>query len=368
VHYGHRVSDANRREAELASLIALRRDPPLAVVPRWRRPLTRFVRRLGRTAGAHQAHIDAALAAWLAETSAGLASQSAELAAQAAGLAAQAEAVAQLGPRLDAVEAATGRLDVAAAGLGNEIGRLRELVAADQDYGQAFLHEFDAGLGGRVLGFRELPEASDGIYLGFEDLFRGSEQEITERQRAYLPLLQGREPVLDVGCGRGELLELLRDAGAAASGVDIDADMVSRCHEKGLEVREGDAVAELEGAASGSLGAIVAAQVIEHLPYELLLRFLYAAQTALRPGGRLILETVNPHSAQARKNFWIDPTHRHPLFPETVLALCHLTGYGSAFVWHPQGTGEPDQDRASQPDYAVVADTGAGELPRSGSR
>jgi hypothetical protein len=66
---------------------------------------------------------------------------------------------------------------------------------------------------------------------------------------------------------------------------------------------------------------------------------------------------VNPHSAQAFKHFWIDPTHQHPLFPEAVIALCRLTGYTSAFIWHPQGSGDPSRDRLEQMDYAVVAET-----------
>ncbi len=91
--------------------------------------------------------------------------------------------------------------------------------------------------------------------------------------------------------------------------------------------------------ADHSLGAVFAAQLIEHLPYSELLRFVRAARDKLVPGGLLVVETVNPHAAQALKNFWIDPTHRHPLFPETVIALCGLTGFAGAYVWHPQGIG-----------------------------
>ncbi len=77
---------------------------------------------------------------------------------------------------------------------------------------------------------------------------------------------------------------------------------------------------------------------------------------ALSPGGALLVETVNPHAPQALKHFWIE-THPHPLFPEMVIGLCQLTGFASAFVWHPQGAGGPDRDRREQPDYSVVART-----------
>jgi SAM-dependent methyltransferase len=219
------------------------------------------------------------------------------------------------------------------------------------------LETFDVSLGGTVVGFREGgDDAGEAVYVGFEDFFRGREEAIRERQRAYLPLLQGLGSVLDIGCGRGELLELLRDSGIDAIGVDLDPAMVEHCRAKGLQrVEVGDAAEYLEGLPDGSLGAVFAAQLIEHLPYSELLRFLRNAVAKLVPGGVAILETVNPHAPQALKHFWIDPTHQHPLFPETVLALCKLTGFASAFVWYPQGSGDPGRDRTGQPDYAVVA-------------
>jgi len=226
------------------------------------------------------------------------------------------------------------------------------------------LEVFDAGLGGNVVGFRGRTEADvgDRVYLGFEEVFRGSEATIRDRQRVYLPLLKGAETALDVGCGRGELLELLGEAGVEASGIDLDPGMVEHCHAKGLErVAVADAVSYLQAAPGASVGTIVALQVIEHLPYEALMAFLRAARATLRPEGRLIVETVNPHSPQALKHFWIDPTHQHPLFPEIVVALCALVGFSSAFIWYPQGSGDPDRDRGTEPDYAVVAQTAASE-------
>jgi hypothetical protein len=101
--------------------------------------------------------------------------------------------------------------------------------------------------------------------------------------------------------------------------------------------------------------------VIEHLPYEELLRFYGLGLRKLEPGGLFILETVNPHSVPALKTFWVDPTHQHPLFPEVALALCEISGFESAYVFHPNGKGQVEVDRYETGEYAVVARKAAGE-------
>jgi SAM-dependent methyltransferase len=225
------------------------------------------------------------------------------------------------------------------------------------------LESFEAEHAGLVLGYSDRAPSSDPerAYLTFENTFRGSETLIRERQTIYVPLLDGHEPVLDIGCGRGELLELLRDAEIPARGVDLDPAMVARCHAKGLtDVELGDAVAYVNGLEDSSLGAIVAAQVIEHLPYRELLELMRVAQRKLRPGGRLIVETVNPHAAHALKTFWVDFTHQHPVFPEVVLALCRLSGFSTAYVFHPGGSGNAEKDRFEAGDYTVLAELLAG--------
>jgi glycosyltransferase involved in cell wall biosynthesis/SAM-dependent methyltransferase len=193
------------------------------------------------------------------------------------------------------------------------------------------------------------------VYRGFEDIFRGSEEFIRERQRAYLGLVGTREPVLDVGCGRGEFLDLLREAGIEARGVDIDEGMVEYCRRKGHEVELADANDYLERQPDDSLGAIFSAQVIEHMPYEALVRYFALAEAKLAPGGVLIAETVNPHSIAASKAFWVDPSHRNPIFPEVAAALARLTGFTSGLIVFPAGTGELDEDRVTQGEYALVA-------------
>lgn len=208
--------------------------------------------------------------------------------------------------------------------------------------------------GSRVLTLRRAPAAGDGSYVDFEEVFRGTEERIRDLQRPYRALLH--EPVLDFGCGRGELLDLLREWDMRALGVDADEGMVARCHRKGLDfVEHGDGLAYLEGLENGSLGTIFSAQVIEHLPYPALLRLLELALRKLQPGGALIAETVNPHAVDALKGFWLDPTHQHPLFPETMLVLAAGAGFADAWVTAPNGSGDFERDRLTVPAYALVA-------------
>lgn len=220
------------------------------------------------------------------------------------------------------------------------------------------LERFDAGTAGRVVGYRRgaLGVRPEDDYVAFEDAFRQSEEVIRERQRPYLELLGSRQPVLDVGCGRGEFLELLREAGIPARGVDLDGGMVARARAKGLDVEQQDGVALLERLPEGSQGAVFAAQVVEHLPYERLLAFLRQSFRALAPNGILVAETVNPHSPSALKNFWFDLTHQHPVFPEVLLTLCRGVGFEQAYVFHPGGTGDVDRDREQAGDYALIAE------------
>jgi glycosyltransferase involved in cell wall biosynthesis/SAM-dependent methyltransferase len=211
---------------------------------------------------------------------------------------------------------------------------------------------------GETLGFRS--DETRGGYRGFEDLFRGSEEMIRTRQSVYLDLLGDRRPVLDAGCGRGEFLDLLAERGVPARGVDLDPEMVERCREKGHEVEHGSLLAALEETPPASLGAIFSAQVIEHLDFADLQQLLRLALSRLQPGGLLIAETVNPHSAAALKAFWVDPTHKIPLFPEVMLALCALAGFPDGDVFAPLGSGDWERDRTTAGEYAVVA-TAPGE-------
>jgi 2-polyprenyl-3-methyl-5-hydroxy-6-metoxy-1,4-benzoquinol methylase len=218
----------------------------------------------------------------------------------------------------------------------------------------AELSYLDEG-GRKRLGFRSAGSPREG-YLGFEDIFRGSEPFIRDRFRAYLPFLEN-EPIVDVGCGRGELLELVRELGRAGIGVDVDEEMVRRCVAKGLNATHAEGVAFLLAQDDSSLGVVFSSQVIEHLDHAAINAFFDAAFAKLKPGGLLIVETVNPHSLEALKGFWVDLTHRAPIFPEVALALCLLRRFDTAFVLFPNGTGDFEADRRTQGEYAVIART-----------
>jgi len=165
-------------------------------------------------------------------------------------------------------------------------------------------------------------------YFELERRYRGTEEEIGERISRYLPWLEGKGKVLDLGCGRGEALALLAARRVAAAGVDSSARMVALCRERGLAAEEGDLLERLAAEPEGSLGGVVSFHVIEHLPAEVLDRLIRLAYRALAPGGVLILETPNPLSlVVAARNFWLDPTHQRPVHPESLKLLYELAGF-----------------------------------------
>jgi SAM-dependent methyltransferase len=170
-------------------------------------------------------------------------------------------------------------------------------------------------------------------YVGFEDRFRGSRDAIREQLESYLPLFEHRSPVLDVGCGRGEFLDLLRTQRVEARGIDLNHEMAEACRARGLDVAEADAVGYLSTLEDGSLGGIFSAQVVEHLQPGYLLRFLELAFHKLRPGGRVVLETLNPACWVAFFDSYIrDITHVWPLHPDTLKYLVMASGFSGARV------------------------------------
>jgi O-antigen chain-terminating methyltransferase len=201
-------------------------------------------------------------------------------------------------------------------------------------------------------------------YFAFESRMRASTEEIRRRQRPYVDDFRDAAPVLDAGCGRGEFLALLREAGIDARGVDADADMVAFARGEGLEVEQADVVAYLEGVEDSSLGGIFAAQLVEHLPPPVLLRFLELAARKLRPGGPLVAETINPLSPLALRNYFADLTHAQPLVPETLALLARHAGFREVetrFLNAPdpvEGIDPRLNDVLFAPlDYAIVART-----------
>jgi SAM-dependent methyltransferase len=165
-------------------------------------------------------------------------------------------------------------------------------------------------------------------YVGFEDNFRGSSEDIRARGLDYLPLFQDASDVLDIGCGRGEFLELLASSGIKGRGVDVNHAMVERCRARGLDVAEGDAVEYLASLPDGSVGGILAVQVVEHLQADQLVKLLELAYHKLRPGSRIVLETVNPACWYAFFASYIrDITHVHPIHPDTLRYLLIASGF-----------------------------------------
>jgi SAM-dependent methyltransferase/exonuclease VII small subunit len=165
-------------------------------------------------------------------------------------------------------------------------------------------------------------------YVGFEDAFRGSSDDILARLRDYLPIFAGSSDVLDVGCGRGEFLALLRESGVSGRGIDLNDAMVAVCREKGFEATKADALSYLRERPPGSLGGLFAAQVVEHLEPAYLTRLLEAAFDALRPGAPIVLETINPACWFAFFESYIrDITHVRPLHPDTLKFLLIASGF-----------------------------------------
>jgi len=165
-------------------------------------------------------------------------------------------------------------------------------------------------------------------YVGFEDQFRGTDQAVEERVRVYLPTFEGRSDVLDIGCGRGELLSALRDAGVSARGIDANSAMVDVARGRGLDACQADALAYVSALPDGSLGGIAATQVIEHLEPSYLMRLLDQAARTLRPGAPIVLETINPACWLAFFSSYIrDLTHVRPVHPETVQYLLRAGGF-----------------------------------------
>jgi O-antigen chain-terminating methyltransferase len=174
----------------------------------------------------------------------------------------------------------------------------------------------------------------DPFYMALEDEFRGSREDIRDRLSVYVPKLleagigTSAMPVLDVGCGRGEWLEVLRDHQLHGHGVDLNRAMIVDCRHRGLEVIEADAIEYLRNLPEASVGAVTGFHLIEHLPLEALFELLDSALLALKPGGAAIFETPNPNNLfVSTRYFYLDPTHRHPIPPQLGQFLAESRGF-----------------------------------------
>lgn len=214
--------------------------------------------------------------------------------------------------------------------------------------------------------------ALDEMYLAFENHFRGTREDIRERQKVYLPYIKqaragtDNAPVLDVGCGRGEWLELLRENGYAAHGVDSNRSMIRLCREYGLDAVEADVIDFIRGQEANHFGAITGFHIVEHLPLKILLTLLDEARRVLHPKGLIMLETPNPENLMVGAfTFYHDPTHLRPITADALRFLLENRGFITTDIIklhrHPDHARLKDNHELwarwiySEMDYACIA-------------
>ena len=213
---------------------------------------------------------------------------------------------------------------------------------------------------------------TDDFYRQLEERFRSSQAVIRERLEVYRPFLKAlmqevsQPKALDIGCGRGEWLQLLKEAGFEARGVDLDDSMLEACHERGLIAENQDALAALQALPDGSIDLISSFHVVEHLTFDYLRSMLCEAQRVLSPQGLLILETPNSENLSVgTSDFWLDPTHERPLPPPFLEFLCEFSGFQRTKILRLQEHSSLRDPAAPigllnvlfhvSPDYAVLA-------------
>ena len=181
----------------------------------------------------------------------------------------------------------------------------------------------------------------DWRYERFENRHRGSQEEIRLKQEGYLALFKPGGSILDLGCGRGEFLKLLDERGFRGRGVDLNAQMVALCRDKGLEAQRADILEALAGTPDGSLDGIFSSQVIEHVSAAHLERLVELAYAKLAPGGVVVLETINPASVFALVQiYFLDLSHRLPVHPLALRFLLESAGFDDVRVIYGSGLDE----------------------------
>lgn len=164
-------------------------------------------------------------------------------------------------------------------------------------------------------------------YLEFYNFFRSPEPELKKRQEIFLGYFTGCRNVLDIGCGRGEFLELLRENGINAMGIDIDDDMVEHCRDKGLNVDKADAVSYLRNAGDDTFDGIFMDQLIEHLEPGYMIRMIKLCYAKMKNGHYIIAKTINPLSLVTFTDYYLDSTHTMPVHPEALKFIMGSSGF-----------------------------------------
>lgn len=231
---------------------------------------------------------------------------------------------------------------------------LREQLQSIPYMSEPYTFLMKNGSGNEVLGYETPVDSRDG-YASFEDIFRGPESLIRKRQEFYRQFVNPERQVVDIGCGRGEFLDILQSADITAIGVDSDPSMVTRAATNGHVVANEDAVGFLRTQDDCSISTIFTAQMIEHLQYNELVDLIHESSRTICDGGVLIMETVNPYSMPAFRTFWTDLTHQKPIFPEVLLAITQASGFSRARVVFPNGTENLEFDRWHEGEFAVIA-------------
>ena len=235
----------------------------------------------------------------------------------------------------EALKARERRMDTAIGTLLSENAELRTAVGVLQQQARSERSSRPArpeaaGTAPAVTSSRGSDDANalSAAYVGFEDQFRGSPETIRARLLEYIPVFAGATDVLDVGCGRGEFLQLLKEQGVGARGIDLNDSMVDVCRDQGLDATVADVLSYLRALPDASLGGLFAAQVVEHLEPGYLTQVLDAAFDKLRPGAPIVLETINPACWFAFFESYVrDITHVRPLHPDTLKFLLLATGF-----------------------------------------
>ena len=216
---------------------------------------------------------------------------------------------------------------------------------------------------------------SSDFYRSFEEKFRGSRELVKSRLQVYLPFVAWLRKVyediqaVDVGCGRGEWLELLRESGVDAHGVDLNEGMLDTCRNLGLSVEKCEAVSYVESLSDESKALITGFHIAEHIPFEDLQNLVQQALRVLQPAGLLILETPNPENILVGTyKFYLDPTHQHPLPPQLLAYLPEYYGFHRTKIMYLRESPNPAASKKMKLfslfyhvslDYAVVAQKGA---------
>lgn len=170
-------------------------------------------------------------------------------------------------------------------------------------------------------------------YSDFEKRFRGSSDTIKENLKKYIPFFKGAQNVIDIGCGRGEFIQLLKNEGVSAEGIDISDSMLKEAREKGLNCINKDALEYLKEKAGNSVEGIFSSQVIEHFEPEYLKKVVNESFRILKPGSPVILETINPLSLFALTNiYYLDITHQKPLHPEFMRYMLESAGFSKVEI------------------------------------